>query len=145
MIVLNSIAKTFSTLTDCSLYPSFITGSAIRPDLLIITKEKILHILELSIGFENNIQINSECKASKYYPLQQTLLPNYKQIKFINFSMGAFSTIWSSFINLLKSISFNDKVQKHILSNLINITIRSTYFIFCCRNKLWTNPDLLTL
>ena len=154
--VLNSIAKTFSTLPDCSLYadlptflsPSFITGSAFRRDLLIITKENVLYILELTIGFETNIQINSERKASKYHPLQQTLLPNYKQIKFINISMGALGTIGSSsesFIDLLKSLGFNDKVQKHILSNLINITIRSTYFIFCCRNKPWTSHDLLNL
>ena len=114
----------------------------------MITKEKVLYILELTIGFETNLQINSESKALKYYPLQQTLLPNYKQIKFINLSMGALGTIGSSsesFINLLNSLCFNDKVQKHILSNLINITIRSAYFIFCCQNKPWTNPDLLNL
>jgi len=106
--------------------PCFIAGSAFRPDLIIITKEKVLYILELTIGFENNIQISSEREASKYYPLHQTLLPNYKQIKFINFSMEALGTIGSSsesFINLLTSLGFNDKVQKHILSNLINITI----------------------
>ena len=154
--VQNSIDKTFSTLPDCSLYadlptflsPSFITGSAFRPDLLIITKENVLYILELTIGFETNIQINSERKASKYHPLQRTLLTNYKQIKFVNLSMGALGTIGSSsesFIDLLKSLGCNDKVQKHILSNLINITIRSTYFIFCCRNKPWTSPDLLNL
>ena len=62
--------------------------------------------------------------------------------------MGALGTIGSSsesFIDLLKSLGFNDKVQKHILSNLINITIRSTYFILCCRNKPWTSPDLPNL
>ena len=32
-------------------------------------KEKVLYILELTIGIETNIQINSERKASKYYPL----------------------------------------------------------------------------
>ena len=86
--VLNSIAKTFSTLSDCSLYVdlatflsiSFIKSSASRPDFLILTKENVLYILELTIGFETNIQINSERKASKYHPLQQTLLPNYKQM-----------------------------------------------------------------
>ena len=154
--VLNSIAKTFSTLPDCSLYAdlpafislSFITGSAFRPDLLLITKEKVLYILELTIGCETNTQINSERKASKHYPLQQTLLQNYKQIKFINLFMGALGTIRSSsesLIDFLKSLSFNDKVQKQILSNLINITIRTPYFIFSCRNKPWTSPDLLNL
>ena len=144
--VLSSIAKTFSTLPDCSLYadlpafmsPSFITGSAFLRDPLMLTKEEVLHILELSFGFETNIQIISELKASKYYSLQQTLLPNYKQVKLINLSMGALGTIEpssESFINRLKSLGFSDKVQKHILSNLINITIRSTYFIFCCREN----------
>ena len=84
---LNSIAKIFATLPDCSLYadlptfisPSFITVCAFRPDLLIITKEKILYILELTIVFETNMQINSEHKASKYHHLHQTLLPNYKK------------------------------------------------------------------
>ena len=117
--VLISIAKAFSTLTDCSLYadlpafisPYFITGSAFRPDLLIITKEKVLYILELTIGFETNIQFNSERNASKYYPLQQTLLPSYKQIKSINLSMGALGTIGSSSESFLKSLGFNNKVQ----------------------------------
>jgi len=60
--VLSSTAKKFSTLTNCSLYPdlpafiplSFITGSAFRPDLLIITKENVPYILQLTIGFETN-------------------------------------------------------------------------------------------
>ena len=94
------------------------------------------------------MQTNSESKASKYYPLQRTLLSNYKQIKYIDLSMGALGTIGSSsksFINLLKSLDFSDKLQKHILSNLIIITIRSTYFIFCCRNIPWTSPDLQNL
>ena len=40
-----------------------------------------MYILELTIGFEANTQINSESKASKYHPLQQTLLPNYKNLE----------------------------------------------------------------
>ena len=154
--VLNFIAKTFSTLPDCSLYadlptflsPSLITGNSLRPDLILITKNKVLYILELTIGFETNIKINSERKASKYYPLQQTLHPNYNHIRFINLSLGALGTIGSSsesFIDLLKSLSFNDKLQKHILSKLINITIRCTYYIFCSRNKPWIGPDFLDI
>ena len=26
---------------------------------------------------------------------------------------------------------------------LINVAIRSTYFIFCCRNRNWDSPDLI--
>ena len=140
--VLNFIAKSLSVIPDCSLYadlnsflsPSIITGSSLRPDLILLTNDNILHILEPTIGFETNIKINSDRKASKYYPLRQTLLSNYNQVSFINLSLGAVGTIGASsesFANLLKSLGFNNNSQKHILSQLINISIRCTYFIFC--------------
>ena len=34
-------------------------------------------------------------------------------------------------------------MQRSVSSKIINITIRSTYFIFCRRNKPWTDPELL--
>ena len=154
--VLNFIAKSLSVIPDCSLYadlnsflsPSIITGSSFRPDLILLTNDNILYILELTIGFETNIKINSDRKASKYYPLRQTLLSKYNQVSFINPSLGAVGTIGASsesFVNLLKSLGFNNNSQKLILSQLININIRCTYFIFCCRNKSWINPDLLEI
>ena len=80
--VLNFIAKSMSVIPDCLLYadlnsflpPSIITGNSFRPDLNLLTNDNILYVLELTIGFETNIKINSDRKASKYYPLRQTLL-----------------------------------------------------------------------
>ena len=94
--VLNFIAKTFSVLLDCSLFadlPAFpssslIKGNSFRHDLILITKNNILYTPELTIGFETNIKINSERKASKYYHLQQSLHPNYNQIRFIIFHLA---------------------------------------------------------
>ena len=40
--------------------PSVITGHTLRPDLLLETADKILHILELTIGFETNAKCNAE-------------------------------------------------------------------------------------
>ena len=38
----------------------------------------------------------------------------------------------------------DDNTTKHkILSKTINIAVRCTYYIFCRRNKPWTNPNLL--
>ena len=70
----------------------------------------------------------------------------YKEIQFINLSLGALGTVGSSsesFINLLKCLEVSQPIQRSILSKMINITIRCTYFIFCRRNKPWTDPDLL--
>ena len=40
--------------------PSIITGDDLRPDLLLKTKDNCLYILELTIGFETNINNNAE-------------------------------------------------------------------------------------
>ena len=48
--------------------PSLITGDSLRPDLLLLTGNKVLYILELTLGFETNIQANSVRKANKYTP-----------------------------------------------------------------------------
>ena len=151
--VLNFIASTLSALPSCSIYadlpaflsPSLITGDSLRPDLLLITKNKTLHILEITIGFETNIKVNSDRKALQYIPLRQDLCSKYSQIKFTNLSLGALGTVGSSsdsFIELLKAVDFDSKMLKAILSRIMNITIRCTDFIFCCSNKPWTSPKL---
>ena len=153
--VLNFIANTLSALPSCSIYadlpaflsPSLVTGDSLRPDLLLITKNNTLHILELTIGFETNIKVNSNRKALKYNPLHQDLCSKYIQTKFINLSLCALGTVGSSsdsFTELLKAVDFDSKMQKAILSRIMNITIRCTYyiFLFCCRNKPWTSPKL---
>ena len=153
--VLNCIANTLSGLQSCSLYadlpaflsPSLIIGDSLQFDLSLISKNNDLYIPELAIGFETNIKVNSDRKASKYNPLHQELGSKYKQIRFINLFLGALGTVSyssESFINLLKFLEVSQPIQRSILSKIINITIRCTFFIFFRRNKPWTDPDLLT-
>ena len=73
-----------------------ITGNAFQLDLLLVTKENVLYILDLTIDFETNMQINNERKAASCYRLQQTLLPNYNEFKVINLSLEAIGNIGSS-------------------------------------------------
>ena len=37
------------------------------------------------------------------------------------------------------------KQQLYIIKKMINIAIRATYYIFCCRNtcRNWNSPDLM--
>ena len=37
----------------------------------------------------------------------------------------------------------NNSVQKSIIKKIINIEVRSTYYIFCHKNKTCTDPALL--
>ena len=34
-------------------------------------------------------------------------------------------------------------IQRRLLWTVMNIAIRLTYYIFCRRNKDWTDPDLM--
>ena len=90
--VLLFLARSFSSLQNCSLYadlpffssPSLITGDSLRPDLASISPDNTLYLLELTVGFETNIEKNSNRKATKYKPLLRDLNYRYRSINFVN-------------------------------------------------------------
>ena len=60
--------------------------------------------------------------------------------------MGALGVIGSScdsFLSVFQDLSFDKVTQQRIIKKTINIAIRSTYYIFCQRNKPWNNSELL--
>ena len=115
--------------------PSIITGDNLRPDLLLRTKENILYVLELTIGFETNLNCNAERKRLKYARLVSDLRPRFKSV--------IFNASCSSFLEMCDSLSIDDQHKRYLISKLSTISIHTTYYIFCCRNKTWTNPELL--
>ena len=127
--------------------PSLITGDTFRPDLILYNRHNNkIHILELTVGFESNLKINSDRKLNKYRPLITALSTSYQEINFINMSMSALGVLESScdsLFNLLKSLDLPEIHQKRLVSKVMAIAIRSTYYIFCRRNKDWTDPDLM--
>ena len=64
---------------------------------------------------------------------------------YINVSMSALGVIKSceSLTKMLKDLDVEVSIQRRLISKIVNIAIRSTYFIFCRRNKDWTDPDLM--
>ena len=102
--------------------------------------------MELTLGFESNIQINSDRKASKYSSIILDLKPAYSDVKFVNLSMSALGIMGrssESLLLMLEDLKLDKNAKKHINRKIINITIRCSYYVFCSRNKSWTNPDLL--
>ena len=155
------LANTFSLLKHCTVYvdlPSFlspcficfITGESYRPDLLLLIDINILYILKLTVGFETNIQNNSDRKATKYSSLinDLSLSLSYSKVQFVNLSMsaiGAMGSSCNSLLSLLNDVHFDKTIQKRIIMKTISISLRSSYYIFCRRNRPWTNPELLTI
>ena len=67
-------------------------------------------------------------------------------IIFVNLSMSALGLMGKSsdsLITMLDDLKFDKTASNIIIKKLMNIAIRCTYYVFCCRNKSWTNPELL--
>ena len=90
--VLLFLARSFSSLQNCSLHadlpffssPALITGYSLRPYLALISSDNTLYLLELTVGFETNIEKNINRKATKYKPLLRDLNYRYRSISFVN-------------------------------------------------------------
>ena len=100
--ILNFIAKSlqpvinvhFSLYADTNMLmvfqnPSIITGENYRPDLLFLIQSKCLYVLELTVGFESNLNNNAVRKKEKYLNLIKEMSRNYRCVKFVNLSMSS--------------------------------------------------------
>ena len=71
---------------------------------------------------------------------------NYRCVRFVNLSvssLGVFSDECSMFLDMMNDIGIHKKHQLCVIKKMINIAIRATYYIFCCRNRNWDSPDLM--
>ena len=153
--ILLNIARFLSKIPDIKIYcdvensefqtPSIITGLTERPDMIIL-KKNTCTMLELTVGFETNIVKNSQRKAAKYSNLLRTLNKSYTA-NYINLSMGAIGIIGNDSTNMTNAfidLGLSEAEAKYIITKVINVCIRTTYFIFCQRNKEWQDHQLLT-
>ena len=125
--------------------PSVITGEDYRPDIIIVD-DKDLYVLELTVGFETNMGLNAMYKQKRYETILDLLKINYVNVKFINLSMGAigiYGKSCSNFKGMFLGLGMNDNEANYMLRKVVNICVRTTYYIFCRRNKSWEDPELL--
>ena len=116
----------------------------------MVYQEKTVIVLELSCGFVTNVKENCARKVGKYNSTIVDLKKKYEKVTFVNLSMNALGLICkdddgNGILQALKSIGLSELLSKNIIRNIINVCIRTTYYIFCRKDKEWTNPELLTL
>ena len=108
--ILVNLANSLKVYRDVQLYvdnnnfrsPSIITGDDQRPDLLVIDKRNSIYVLELTVGFEPNIEKNGKRKNDKYKELLKSMEKYYTSVTFMNLSMGSLGIIGKDSINLHK-------------------------------------------
>ena len=152
--ILLNISRFLSTLPGVKVYcdventefltPSVITGDQERPDIVVI-KDKVCKVLELTVGFETNILKNSKRKTERYKNLIERLGNDYN-VEYIDLSMGGIGIIGSDSKNIRKmfiELGLSTEETDYLVRKVINVCIRSTYYLFCRRNKEWEGPSLL--
>ena len=123
--VLNFIASSLMSAERSKLYvdlpgfitPSVITGDQLRPDLLLAIENKVLYVLELTVGFETNLNSNSDRKHKKYLPLISDQESNYDKVKFVNVSIcsqGVFGQSTNTLTDMLKELKFDEQRIKSL-------------------------------
>ena len=122
------------------------TGDRLRLGIIFSAADNILYIIELAVGFEGNLHINTSRKELKYRPLQADLDKAYDRIKFINLcisSLGIYGNSSDSFLQMCHDIGIDKHHLNFIATKLSTIIIRTTYYIFCMRNKPWGHCSIL--
>ena len=98
--------------------PSTITGDIYRPDLLVLTPNDSLYIVELTVGFETNLHNNVERKKAKYLHLIEEQKEQFTSVKFVNLSissLGVFDKECFAFVKMLDNLGFNKKQQHYCM------------------------------
>ena len=76
-------------------------------------------------------------------PLISDLKRKYKSVTYVNLSisfLGILGNSCLSFLETCNSLSTDEQHKRYFISKDSTISICN---IFCCRNKPWTNPELL--
>ena len=143
-----SVKSTMKIYCDCNSLPYSNTSEIFanqRPDIAIVDGSKIV-VIELTVCFEKNTSKSREYKVNRYGNLKsQLLIPSSKiEIIFLEITTLGFISkqSYQQFAKYLKSIDVHN--SDHLIYKCMETVIRSSYYIFCRRNKCWTYPELLT-
>ena len=75
------------------------------------------------------------------------LKKSYDDIVYANISMGACGFIEKDskkYLDFMTKLKITETEIQYLTKTIINICIRTSYFIFCRRNKEWIEPELLS-
>ena len=78
----------------------------------------------------------------------QQLKNDFEKVNFANLSISALDIYEKStteFINMMKMLTFHKRTINYTIKKITNIAMRASYYLFCRRNKEWTDPELITL
>ena len=114
-----------------------------RPDLVVVVKDAI-YVIELTVPYETNCKKAKRRKEERYKNLRSELIMTCSTFEVITLevtTLGFVSKDINRFRRLLRTLDLN---EERIVKKCMEVALRTTFYIYCRRNKPWNNPDLLS-
>ena len=94
-----------------------ITGTAVRPDLILVDRNNNIFTIELTVGHESITKSNTDRKATKYKHLMKDkeITEAYNKVNFVNLvmtSISLYSAHAELFFSMLKSLGIDSSTTK---------------------------------
>ena len=127
--------------------PSEVTGDSKRPDMLIVRPDGTLYLVELTVCYETNMPKNAQIKSNRYETTIEHLKSSFTCIKFVNLvvsALGIFYKDSKTLITMFEDSKISRQEHAYIIRKISNIAIRTSYYIFCMKDKSWSNPELMS-
>ena len=127
------------------LSPFTTAGDKLRLDILLSTADNNIYIIDLTVGFEKNLDNTTHCKELKYRPLFIDLSKDYNKIKLLICALAAllYLVTSDSILQMCNERGIENRDLRSIISKLSTIIICTTHYIFCMWNKTWREPELI--
>ncbi|MCA9806233.1 MAG: hypothetical protein KC777_29900, partial [Cyanobacteria bacterium HKST-UBA02] len=113
-----------------------------KPDIVIQRAIETIAI-ELTCPYETNLLKSREFKQNRYRSLASNLVNPVKSFRLVLLEvspLGFISTRDPDFTQLFDMMNCN---TERLLRKCTEVGIRCSYYIYCCRDKCWSAPDLL--
>ena len=114
-----------------------------RPDVVIEIRDEI-NVIELTCSFELKARKSREYKETRYKGIQGELLIPMSRFSLILLEVTFLGFVTENvklFKNFLKTIEIN---ETYVIGKMQEVAIRSSYYIYCLRNKVWNEPELIS-
>ena len=113
-----------------------------RPDIIIKHGNNYI-IIELTCPNESRLILSRDYKVDKYKNLKDNLLYPCDKFELVFFevsTLGFMSINVGSFRKVLRTLKCD---ENRVISKCCEVAIRCSFFIYCRRDKSWTDPDIL--
>ena len=114
-----------------------------RPDTVLKNDNQITAI-ELTCPYETNTEKSREFKKRRFENLKNELITptsNFKLILLEITSLGFTTNDVKCFKDFMLKLNLS---YEHIIYKCQEVAMRTSFYIYCRRNKQWFNPELLS-